>query len=173
MIPCLLSYSFSLAVKQRDSHSAFCLPLASNRKTSFFGTTFSSSAFLLPPVVPAVAARSPPSPRPLQQLSPLEKKKKMVAPSSSTDLTSKLLPHLDRHLALPLLDFLENRGTYTHDAVLKAKYQLLLPTNMVTFVLGLKREIDGTTEEDAVVPQGQFQPFSTPGGRVLMDFLGG
>ena len=96
----------------------------------------------------------------------------MVAPSSSTDLTSKLLPHLDRHLALPLLDFLENRGSYTHDAVLKAKYKLLLPTNMVTFVLGLKREIDGTTEENAVVPEGQFQLFSIEFGRVLMDSLG-
>ena len=97
----------------------------------------------------------------------------MVAPSSSTDLTSKLLPHLDRHLALPLLDFLENRGTYTHEAVLKAKYQLLLPTNMVTFVLGLKREIDGTTEEDAVVPQGQFRLFSTEYGGVIDGFSGG
>lgn len=77
----------------------------------------------------------------------------MAAPSSSsspaaksTDLTAQLVPHLDRQLVLPLLDFLESQGSYSHDEVLKAKYELLKPTNMVTYVLGLKREIDGTPE---------------------------
>lgn len=74
--------------------------------------------------------------------------------STSTDLTSQLLPHLDRHLVLPLLDFLESRGAHSHEEVLKAKYDLLKPTNMVTYVLGLKRELEGTAE-DAEVPQGQ------------------
>lgn len=74
--------------------------------------------------------------------------------TTSTDLTSQLLPHLDRHLVLPLLDFLESRGTYSHDEVLKAKYDLLKPTNMVTYVLGLKRELEGTSE-DAQVPEGE------------------
>lgn len=82
-------------------------------------------------------------------------------PSSSTssakDLTAKLIPHLDRHLVLPLLDFLESRGTYSHEEVLKAKYDLLKPTNMVTYVLGIKREMDGTSE-DAEVPEGELRP---------------
>ncbi|SCV70739.1 BQ2448_3501 [Microbotryum intermedium] len=72
--------------------------------------------------------------------------------SSSSDLTSKLVPHLDRQLVLPLLDFLELRGAYSHEEVLKAKYDLLKPTNMVTYVLDLKREIDGSSE-DAPIPQ--------------------
>ena len=72
----------------------------------------------------------------------------------SNDLTAHLIPHLDRHLVLPLLDFLESRGTYSHEEVLKAKYDLLKPTNMVTYVLGLKREIEGTSEE-AEVPEGE------------------
>ena len=79
--------------------------------------------------------------------------------TTSTELTSQLLPHLDRHLVLPLLDFLESRGTYSHEDVLKAKYDLLKPTNMVTYVLGLKREIEGTSE-DAEVPEGESRRFS-------------
>lgn len=72
---------------------------------------------------------------------------------ATTDTLANVLPNLDRHLVLPLLDFLESRGTYSHTEVLKAKYDLLKPTNMVTFVLGIKREIDGTSE-DAEVPEG-------------------
>ncbi|KAK4700623.1 translation initiation factor 3 subunit E, partial [Phenoliferia sp. Uapishka_3] len=71
---------------------------------------------------------------------------------ATTDTLANVLPNLDRHLVLPLLDFLESRGTYSHEEVLQAKYDLLKPTNMVTFVLGLKREIDGTSE-DAEVPE--------------------
>lgn len=88
-------------------------------------------------------------------------------PSSSTpqpmDTLANVLPNLDRHLVLPLLDFLESRGTYSHDDVLKAKYDLLKPTNMVTFVLGLKREIDGTSE-DAEVPEGAFRALDSFSG---------
>lgn len=73
----------------------------------------------------------------------------------SHDLTSHFLPHLDRHLVLPLLDFLEARGTYSHEEVLKGKYDLLSPTNMVTYVLGLKRELEGKTDETEV-PEGEF-----------------
>jgi hypothetical protein len=78
----------------------------------------------------------------------------VASPLKTNDLTAHLIPHLDRHLVLPLLDFLESRGAYSHEEVLNAKYDLLKPTNMVTFVLGLKREIDGTSE-DADVPAGE------------------
>lgn len=74
--------------------------------------------------------------------------------TKSNDLTAQLVPHLDRQLVLPLLDFLESQGSYSHEEVLKAKYDLLKPTNMVTYVLGLKREIDGTPD-DAEVPAGK------------------
>lgn len=76
------------------------------------------------------------------------------AASGSNDLTAQLLPHLDRQLVLPLLDFLESRGTYSHEEVLKAKYDLLKPTNMVTFVLGLQRELEGKPDSDEV-PAGE------------------
>lgn len=67
------------------------------------------------------------------------------------DLTKQFLPNLDRHLVLPLLDFVESRGGYSREQVLKAKYDLLKPTNMVTYVLGLKKELDGSDQ----VPQGE------------------
>ncbi|KAH8914771.1 hypothetical protein BT69DRAFT_1342320 [Atractiella rhizophila] len=61
--------------------------------------------------------------------------------SSSYDLTSQLLPNLDRHLALPLLDFLASQNIRTNDEVLEAKFQLLKPTNMVTYLRDLRKEI--------------------------------
>lgn len=83
-----------------------------------------------------------------------------AAAIKSTDLTAKLIPHLDRHLVLPLLDFLESRGAYSHEQVLKAKYDLMHPTNMVNYVLELKREIDGESES-TVVPEGAVLFFSS------------
>lgn len=74
---------------------------------------------------------------------------------TSSDLTSHLIPHLDRHLVLPLLDFLEAREAYSHQEVLKAKYDLMRSTNMVNYVLDLKRELEGESESD-VVPEGEF-----------------
>lgn len=75
--------------------------------------------------------------------------------TKSNDLTSHLLQHLDRHLVLPLLDFLESRQTYSHEEVLKAKFDLLTPTNMIRFVYAFKRELDGVSE-DAEMPEGEL-----------------
>lgn len=71
----------------------------------------------------------------------------------SYDLTKNFLPNLDRHLVLPLLDFVESRGAYTHQDVLKAKYDLLKPTNMVTYVMGIKRELEGL-DDNSEPPKG-------------------
>lgn len=73
------------------------------------------------------------------------------APILHTDLTALLLPNLDRHLVLPLLDFLESKALYSPKEVLLAKYDLLKSTNMVNFVLGLKKELsEGEVEEDDI-----------------------
>jgi len=79
----------------------------------------------------------------------------VAAPSpSSASSTDKLLPrvveNLDRHLVLPLLDFLESRDKYSHEEILKAKIDLLGKTNMVTFVEGMQRELEGKGEGDKV-----------------------
>jgi translation initiation factor 3 subunit E len=58
------------------------------------------------------------------------------------DLTQRLLPHLDRHLCLPLLDFLEQTGQYTHQDLLQAKLEILQSTNMVNYIAQLDKELD-------------------------------
>ena len=60
----------------------------------------------------------------------------------SHDLTSRLLPNLDRHLALVLLNFLDDKALYPHDQMLRAKAQLLRPTNMVTYLAQIEKELD-------------------------------
>jgi len=50
------------------------------------------------------------------------------------DLIPRLSPFLDRHLVLPLLEFLEGKNLYPEDEIRRAKLQLLAPTNMVDFV---------------------------------------
>lgn len=77
-----------------------------------------------------------------------------MSSSKNTATSSQIYQHLDRHLVLPLLDHLEARGTYSHDEVLQAKYDLLTPTNMIRFVYGFKRELDGVSE-DAEMPEGE------------------
>jgi len=57
------------------------------------------------------------------------------------DLTPKLIPNLDRHLVFPLLEFLDNNESFTHEEMVQAKYDLLKTTNMTDFVGSLYREI--------------------------------
>jgi translation initiation factor 3 subunit E len=60
----------------------------------------------------------------------------------SFDLTERLLPQLDRHLCLPLLDFLDSNGSYEHRDLLHAKLEILKSTNMVTYLAQLDKELD-------------------------------
>ncbi|GAA5854528.1 hypothetical protein JCM8547_004876 [Rhodosporidiobolus lusitaniae] len=78
---------------------------------------------------------------------------------ASIHLLQKMAPQLDRHLLLPLLDFLESREKYSHDEVLQAKVDLLGEgkTNMVTFVEGLKRELEGKGEGEEVEGATEFR----------------
>lgn len=78
----------------------------------------------------------------------------MAAASSSSSSSSNgaveisdlVLPHLDRHLALPVLNFLEEQGIYAKNEVLQAKLDLLQPTNMVHYVESIRRELAGEPE---------------------------
>lgn len=62
----------------------------------------------------------------------------------SYDLVPKLMPHLDRHLIFPLLEFVESRGVFSHEEMLQAKYDLLKGSNMADFVGSLYRDIHDT-----------------------------
>lgn len=66
------------------------------------------------------------------------------------DLTSRIAPHLDRHLVFPLLEFLQERDLYADDEILKAKIQLLSHTNMVDYAMDIHKALYHTED----VPQG-------------------
>ncbi|ONK61471.1 uncharacterized protein A4U43_C08F30260 [Asparagus officinalis] len=68
------------------------------------------------------------------------------------DLTSRIAPHLDRHLVFPLLEFLQERGFYNDDDILKAKIELLSKTNMVDYAMDIHKNLYHTEE----VPQEMF-----------------
>lgn len=74
------------------------------------------------------------------------------------DLTSRIAPHLDRHLVFPLLEFLQERQLYAEDEILKAKIELLSQTNMVDYAMDIHKTLYHTEE----VPQGRiFFPLSS------------
>jgi translation initiation factor 3 subunit E len=62
--------------------------------------------------------------------------------ANSSDITQLLLPNLDRHLCVPLLDNLVNKNLASQDEVSRAKYELIKSTNMIDYLVELKREIE-------------------------------
>jgi hypothetical protein len=65
------------------------------------------------------------------------------------DLLPKLLPHLDRHLIFPLLQFVADQEDEPSSETTKAKYELLKTTNMTDYVASLYCEIEGLEEPPA------------------------
>jgi translation initiation factor 3 subunit E len=51
------------------------------------------------------------------------------------DLTSRMTPHLDRHLAFPILNFLGETGIYKKEDITRAEIALLVDTNMIDFAV--------------------------------------
>ena len=66
-------------------------------------------------------------------------------------LLPKLIPHLDRHLVFPLLNFLEEETPEDQsiDDITQAKYALLKETNMSDFVGDLYATINNLPERPA------------------------
>lgn len=58
------------------------------------------------------------------------------------DLLPKLIPHLDRHLIFPLLEFLSGQEGDDAAEITKTKYELLKQTNMTDYVASLWQEIN-------------------------------
>ncbi|XP_073016183.1 eukaryotic translation initiation factor 3 subunit E-like [Primulina eburnea] len=57
------------------------------------------------------------------------------------DLTQRIAPQLDRHLVFPLLEFLQERGLYPEEDILKAKIELLNHTNMVDYAMDIHKSL--------------------------------
>ena len=59
------------------------------------------------------------------------------------EISQQVLPQLDRHLALPLVQFLEDNDVYPKQDLLRAKYELLKPTNLVHYIESVRKELEG------------------------------
>ncbi|KAJ3087163.1 eukaryotic translation initiation factor 3 subunit E, partial [Phlyctochytrium bullatum] len=64
------------------------------------------------------------------------------------DLTRKIGEHLDRHMVLPLLEFLTLKDIYKKEDLLNAKFELLSETNMIDFANQIYQQIHDTEEEN-------------------------
>ena len=65
------------------------------------------------------------------------------------ELTSKLGPFLDRHLVIPLLEFLTVKGIYDETDLLRGKLELFSNTSMVDFIM----DVHKTLYPDQEVPK--------------------
>jgi hypothetical protein len=69
------------------------------------------------------------------------------------ELSRTLAKYLDRHLVFPLLEFLQEKGIYAEDDILKAKIALLQKTNMVDFAMDIHKDLYSTEEVPADMTQ--------------------
>lgn len=68
------------------------------------------------------------------------------------DLTTKIIPYLDRHLVFPLLNFLSESEVFPAEQLIRAQYELAKETNMVDYYAGLYEQIHPGEE----IPAGEF-----------------
>jgi len=71
-----------------------------------------------------------------------------VAPSEY-DLTHTVGGFMDRHMLVPLLDFLRSKDMYPHDDLDRGKLEILLRTNMVDLAMDIHKALHSTED----VPQ--------------------
>jgi len=69
------------------------------------------------------------------------------------DLSQKIIPYLDRHLAFPLLAYLTETGLFPAEEVQAAQYGLARKTNMVDFAVNLFEAVYPGEE----IPAGEFR----------------
>lgn len=65
------------------------------------------------------------------------------------DTLPKLIPHLDRHLVFPILEFVEQQEDTDPKEALQMKFELLKETNMADYVGELEMQIKGLDERPA------------------------
>ncbi|CAM0870514.1 unnamed protein product [Alopecurus aequalis] len=67
------------------------------------------------------------------------------------DLTARMVAHMDRHLALRMLESLQERKVYADEQILQAKIRLLGGTNMVDYAMDIHRSLHGTEDAPAAM----------------------
>ncbi|KAJ3400737.1 hypothetical protein CcCBS67573_g02417 [Chytriomyces confervae] len=89
------------------------------------------------------------------------------------DLTNKIATLLDRHMVLPLLDFLSKKQVYPEKDLLKAKFELLKTTNMIDFANSIHQQLhsteDNSPEFEAKRPQvlATYETLQTASAKVI------
>ena len=73
------------------------------------------------------------------------------------ELTSKLGPFLDRHLVIPLLEFLAVKKIYDETDLLRGKLELFSNTSMVDFII----DVHKTLYPDQEVPKSLYEKRTT------------
>ena len=68
------------------------------------------------------------------------------------DLSQKVIPYLDRHLAFPLLAYLTETRLFPPQEVQAAQYELARKTNMVDFAISLFETVHPGEE----IPAGEL-----------------
>jgi translation initiation factor 3 subunit E len=76
-----------------------------------------------------------------------------MAEYAQYDLTQKLVPHIDRHLAIPLLSHLAETGLFPADQIVRAQYDLAKGTNMVDYVKSLHEQVGSGASGSASEPR--------------------
>lgn len=92
------------------------------------------------------------------------------------DLTSKLIPQLDRHLAIPLLGHLSEISIFPAEQLARAQYDLAKGTNMVDYIKlcheqltdGEKQDFDALREQ-ATKRYQELQQQAHPVMKVIED----
>jgi len=64
--------------------------------------------------------------------------------ASVYDITPKLAPFLDRHMMVPVLDFLKETSIYDDTDIMKAKIDIIAGTCMIDFALDMYKDIGET-----------------------------
>ncbi|KAG8975458.1 eukaryotic translation initiation factor 3 subunit E [Tulasnella sp. 427] len=87
------------------------------------------------------------------------------------DLTTKIIPYLDRHLVFPLLSFLSEHEIFPAEELIKAQYELATHTHMVDYIASLYQQIHPGEEfsadflkkrEDAVATNARLSEETDP-----------
>lgn len=65
------------------------------------------------------------------------------------ELSGVLSKYLDRHLVFPLLEFLQEKGIYKEEDIMRAKLALLKSTNLVDFAIDIHKVINNTEDVPA------------------------
>jgi translation initiation factor 3 subunit E len=81
------------------------------------------------------------------------------------DLTFRISKHLDKHLALALLQFLADKKVYEAAEIEAARLQLIEKTNMVDYAGELYQSLHQTEEaSDAMCPEAYWKLMTLKSG---------